>query len=348
MIYSGKYKGILCFAVGALFFVSAEVYSIVASDQFRAAPGKENTDIEGFFSLGIENDIHVGTDRHYTSGVRLSLTSAEDKAYLGLEKIASLMPFIHEGDAIRSYHSLANYIFTPDNITRDTLDPLDRPYGGWLNLETGVIAFDTDHIDMWVLGLGVTGEPSLSEFGQTALHNIINSPIPRGWDNQIPFEVTFQLTYNRIWFSEAFELSDRVKLDFQPRFSVSAGSAFVYADVGFLARIGSRLEKDLGPVRNQPGFVGADYFTPSQDMDWYLFAGFQARAIAHNIFLDGGVFQDFTPTMQREPLVADMQVGAVLTFGNWRLSGFNTFRTKEFAGQREIDVFGGIQFTFLY
>ena len=303
-----------------------------------------------FFSFDIENDIHVFTDRHYTSGVRLSWTSPADKPWFNLDDVAEWFPFFDSNDTIRSVHSIGHYIFTPNVITTPNPDPTDRPYAGWLNLETGLIAQGAYETDIIVFGLGVTGDPSLGRWGQRRIHEIISSPEPLGWDTQIPTEPTFQLTYHKIWQPEKSEdyLGTGLEFDVQPRLTLAAGTVFVYADLGAMVRLGNNLSNDLGPTRNSLGFVGSDYFEPADKVDWYVFAGVQGRYIPHNLFLDGGVFRDFDRTVPSRRFVGDFQTGVVFTFGSWRLSGFNTIRTQEFRGQGDLDIYGGLQLTFQY
>ena len=303
----------------------------------------------GFFTFDIENDLHVGRDRHYTSGIRFSWTSPADNPYFDLDDVAPYLPLVDSNDTIRSIHSIGHYIFTPDVITTPNPDPTDRPYAGWLNLETGIIAEGIDHVDIWTLGIGVTGDPSLGEWGQKRIHEIVNSPEPLGWDTQLPTEPTFQLTYSRAWLPEEQDfLGTSLKLDVQPRMTLSAGTAFVYADLGAIVRVGSQLGRDLTPSRNTMGIVGADYFEETENIEWYVYAGAQGRAIVHNMFLDGGVFNSFDRQVNSRNFIGDFQTGIVVTFGKWRLAGFNTIRTQEFVGQGELDIYGGVQLSFQY
>ncbi|MBK8542978.1 MAG: DUF2219 family protein [Caulobacteraceae bacterium] len=46
-----------------------------------------------------------------------------------------------------------------------------------------------------------------------------------------------------------------------------------------------------------PSLAGAGYFTPRDNFSWYVFAGIEGRAVAHNIFLDGSLFRDDDPSV---------------------------------------------------
>ena len=67
----------------------------------------------------------------------------------------------------------------------------------------------------------------------------------------------------------------------------------------------------------------------------------EGRYVAHSIFLDGNTFRD-SHSVDREPLVGDLQAGLVLTWKDVRLSFTNIFRTDEFEGQSSPTEFGSI------
>ncbi|MCA1605284.1 MAG: lipid A deacylase LpxR family protein, partial [Acidobacteria bacterium] len=65
------------------------------------------------------------------------------------------------------------------------------------------------------------------------------------------------------------------------------------------------------------------------------------RFIAYNIFLDGNADGD-SLSVDKEPLVADIQVGAVGTIGWLHLAYTHVYRTQEFEEQDRGDRFGAI------
>ena len=74
---------------------------------------------------------------------------------------------------------------------------------------------------------------------------------------------------------------------------------------------------------------------------WYLFAGVEGRAIAHNIFLDGNTFRD-SRSVDKKPFVADLQVGVALTWRTARLSYAHVLRTREYDHQPDPEDFGAL------
>ena len=83
---------------------------------------------------------------------------------------------------------------------------------------------------------------------------------------------------------------------------------------------------------------------PLDRLAWYLFAGAEARAVAHDIFLDGNTF-DSKQSIGKRPLVADVQAGLAIVFRQTRISYTQVWRTKEFDGQKKPDYFGSISIT---
>ncbi len=77
------------------------------------------------------------------------------------------------------------------------------------------------------------------------------------------------------------------------------------------------------------------------DFGWYLFAGVEGRAIAHNIFLDGNTFRD-SRSVDKKPLVGDLQFGLVLDWSDIRFSYTHILRTREFRTQEKFDGFGAL------
>jgi lipid A 3-O-deacylase len=114
---------------------------------------------------------------------------------------------------------------------------------------------------------------------------------------------------------------------------------YTYADAGVTIRYGKSLPLDYGPPRIQPSVPGAGFFAPTSKFEWYLFAGFEARAVARNIFLDGNTFRD-SRSVDKVPLVGDLQWGIALTWRGARLSYTHVVRTPEFEIQDGNDQFG--------
>ncbi len=123
------------------------------------------------------------------------------------------------------------------------------------------------------------------------------------------------LIYERKWRNLAEFRESGFGIDLTPHLGGSLGNVGTYLNTGITLRFGKDLSNDFGPPRIRPSLPGSGFFVPRNTFGWYLFAGVDGRAIAYNIFLDGNADGD-SLSVDKEPLVADIQVGAVVTIGS--------------------------------
>ena len=122
---------------------------------------------------------------------------------------------------------------------------------------------------------------------------------------------------------------------------VSLGNILTQAAGGFTVRLGNDLKQiyDYGPPRIRPSLPGSDYFISNGRIGWYLFAGMEARGVLRNIFLDGNTFRD-SISVDKKPIVGDIQAGIAFIIGSTRLAYTHTWRSKVFVTQDDTDQFG--------
>ena len=313
-------------------------------------------------NIQVENDLFgSGADNHYTHGFRASYlfplrTQGRQRdcipfedAFRTVAETASdpFKRFLAERTN-RISLILGQSIFTPDDIENPNLIPDDRPYAGWLYVGAGLESSSGGEgrpfLEKFEINLGMVGPASLAEEVQTKWHALIDTRTPRGWDHQLKNEPGLVLSYERKWpFRKA--LGGGYDAELAPSAGLTLGNIYTYGAAGAMARIGHNVPDDYGPPRIRPGLQGSDTFAalPGREgaFGWYLFAGFEGRAVARNIFLDGNSFAD-SHSVDKRPLVGDLQVGLVATYGPARLGFTNVFRTREFRGQDKIDEFGSI------
>ena len=239
-------------------------------------------------------------------------------------------------------------MYTPSDITDPTPPLDDRPYAGWLYGSVGLIGETGTQLDQIQLTLGVVGPLSLAEQTQKFVHALTGAERPEGWGTQLSNEPGVMLAYRRSWRVLQWESDGGFGMDLTPHAGATLGNVFTYGSTGFTVRFGRyHPEDDYGPLRIQPGAPGSGFFTPRDGIAWYLFAGVEGRAIARNIFLDGNSWKD-SRSVEKKPLVGDAQLGFAVTWGNTRLAYTHIFRTPEFEGQEDSDVFGGISLSTLF
>jgi hypothetical protein len=298
----------------------------------------------GMYNLLIENDVFTGTDRHYSNGVHLSWLSAQDDVPDYIRGFANAMPLIRPNALLRAGYAIGHNLYTPNDITNPALIPNERPYAGYLYGGFAVVADAGTILDTWALDLGIVGPSARGEAVQNNFHRLIGSPQAQGWDNQLKDEVTLSLTHERKW-RNLWEYTDSgFGAGLTPHLGISIGNLSTYLNAGLALRVGENLARDYGPPRIRPSLPGSAFFTPSKQFSWYLYAGVDGRAVARNIFLDGNTWQD-SHHVDSKTWVGDLQMGAVLTFPDFRLAYTHVFRSREFAGQAEGDHFGAISLT---
>ncbi|MFD2264220.1 lipid A deacylase LpxR family protein [Lacibacterium aquatile] len=304
-------------------------------------PKKES----GTLSLTVENDLFNNFDRHYTNGVQLSWLSSPDQVPSWIQGGSKFL--FPDQSAARIEYALGQNMYTPKDITRIVPDADDRPYAGWLYGSVGIIAETGRQLDQLQLSLGVVGPAALAGETQKAVHKVTGSNHPQGWGSQLNNEPAIQLTYQRSL--RAFATGDiwGMSIDATPHFGGALGNVFTYANGGGTLRFGYNLPDDYGPPRIQPSLPGAGYFETVDDFGWYLFAGFDGRAIARNMFLDGNTWTD-SPSVDKKHFVLDAQAGIAVVWRDTRIAYTYIYRTREFDGQENPDQFGALSVSFRF
>jgi hypothetical protein len=244
-------------------------------------------------------------------------------------------------------------MFTPNDISIAENQPDDRPWAGLLYGSVGLLS-DTglqrdddsnySRIDTLELTLGVVGPASFADNTQKVVHEMIDSPDPKGWDNQIHNEPIVNLAYERkyrSWF-EGDVLG--LEYDATPHAGFMLGNAYTNAELGTMFRLGFDLPGDYGPPRIRPSLPGSDFFVPDTrgfPVSGYLFAGAAGRWVLRDITLDGNTFRD-SNSIDKEPLVGDLQIGFAVIVGQARFTYTHVYRTAEFEGQDKGDQFGSL------
>ena len=320
-----------------------------------AAPAASRADDSQRLSVILENNsLFFNSDKHYTQGLRIGYLGPDVAPGSGWDDpfdfLGGILPVFAagEGKPSRRYGlSFGQSFFTPSVISADPPDPRDRPYAGWLYLGVDLLQ-DTDRrmLEHLELQLGVVGPAALGEQVQRGWHDFIDGTEPQGWDAQLENEPGLVLSYERKW-RLTLAGDGSTGIDLIPELGGSLGNVFTYGEASVLLRVGRNLQADYGPPRIRPALSGTDYFNSDYldgDFGIYGFVGAQGRAVARNIFLDGNTFRS-SASVDKEPLVADLQAGVSLFWRDWaRLDAAVMYRTDEFEGQDKGDAIGIVSF----
>lgn len=323
------------------------------------AAGKDEAG--GTFSIYMENDLFGGTDRYYTSGVKLSWSSPDLEKYSDtpyaspLLPLFDLLPYINEtGYQKNLVFALGQNIYTPDDTETASLVRNDRPYAGWLYVGTGVVWKNAEARNSLVLDIGVVGPWAYGQEAQRKIHDLRGLDHPNGWDNQLHNELGLSLVYERMWRWPQHERRSGLDWELLPHAGAAIGNVYTYANAGAELRAGLNLPDDFGtstigtaattstPVDGQMGADRAWF-----DLGIYAFARVEGRAVGHNIFLDGNTFGE-SQSVGHNIFVADLSVGVAINIKNTKLAYALVYRTKEFRDQQDAQIFGTVSFNWTF
>jgi lipid A 3-O-deacylase len=306
-------------------------------------------------SIQLENDFFGGgTDRHFTHGTRIECLT---KPVGWITDWANRLPWLRFGDekvidedAVegRASFSIGQNMYTPEDVFASQLLLKDRPYAGWLYMGFGLVANKRDsRYDKVMLEVGMIGPSSLAEKTQKFWHSIWGIHVPEGWDNQLRNEPGIVLYYEQARRYVKSDFPFNLQFDTVPYFGGSLGNVFTYAAAGVTFRVGPDLRNDFGPPRIQPSLPGAGYFRREKGLNYYLFAGLEGRVIIRNIFIDGNTFRD-SHSVDKRLFVGDLQAGAAFQLDRFQLSYTQIYRTKEFKGQYNADIYGSLNISYQF
>jgi len=301
----------------------------------------------------LENDFFGGTDQYYTSGAKIGWSSANlqnlsDSPYARpFLKAFDLLPGINEKVYQKNLlFCLGQNIYTPKDTTSTALVPNERPYAGWLYLGVGVAWKTAEVRNTLVLDVGVVGPWSYAKETQRAIHDALGQTHPNGWANQLHNELGITGVFLRDWRLPIHARRVGLNCELLPHAGVAVGNVQTYANVGGELRMGINLPDDFGTTGITPS---ATTSTPVDGLEaapqaksnfgLYVFGRVDGRAVVHSIFLDGNTF-GHSHSVDRKWAVADLSVGLGTYYKNTKLAYALVYRTEEYKGQQEGQVFG--------
>ena len=302
-----------------------------------AAPAPAESDAS-VWTLQIENDSFTlgtkgSTDKYYSDGLRLGWTSP---TRLVPETLKGLATSLWGAGETRVSVDLTHQIYTPIATQRRNPPLTDRPYAGVLMAHFGLLqdgktqtGYDTR--SALVLGLGLVGPASGGEGLQNGFHEMIGQRKALGWSTQLRNEPLLQVTSERTWRLPIAKAGP-LEADWLPSLTASAGNLRAYLQTGVMVRIGQNLQADYGPARLRPGVTGGDHYASPAPLAWYVFAGADGRAVAHDLTLEGNTWAT-SRSVRKEPFVGAFSAGLGVILQGVRLTYIHRFQTQEFRHQ---------------
>jgi hypothetical protein len=289
--------------------------------------------------IHIDNDLFTGRelDRDYTGGVALTLSgTAARGSFASLDPLLVRLDGLFEGTpaaSVRHARQIGLMVFTPSDILTKQAQHDDRPYASLLFASNGRMRVDADDRGAWfssltvgALGLG------LSQSLHDAVHEVVGSESPRGYDHQISAggepTARYAVARHKLLFADA---TGRVDV-----------KTTVQGSVGYLTETSAAISLRLGrfdtpwwsftPELTDYIAAPAPVESLGRQSEAYFFAGARIKARAYNALLQGqfrhsDVRYSFS---EIEPLVAEAWAGVVTQlFAQTEVSYALHFQTAE-------------------
>jgi len=183
--------------------------------------------------------------------------------------------------------------------------------------------------------IGVVGHNSFSENLQKAVHKLINSKIPQGWDNQIPNHFAF------LWMNQyTTHIYENKYFAIDPYAGCYMGNLADSINAGFNVYAGY----NLPPDRNQHRVIP---FKEVKGASWnpyaYVYLGLEPKLMFYNMLLEDKRF-----TINPELYVYDRNAGLVIGCKYFELAFTFCLRSKEFEEQQDPARYGAAKISFSF
>ena len=309
----------------------------------------------GYLTIYFDNDLFGGTDENYTNGVRASWISRSrtiddlSTIYRLLDDFSKFTRIRRETDWFYNYGvSLTQLMYTPEDISTYDFQPDDRAYAGWLGLGFSLHAKNDMELHSLELSLGVVGPESLAESAQDFIHDVRDIPKANGWDHQLKTEPTINLHYRRSRrMPLGYDHESGFGFDSFYRWGADLGTLAVNANGGVFCRFGYNLPVDFSDPKLSLTAYTHQMFREDQEkrvhrrLSVFTTLSAEAKAVVHDIFLDGGTFRD-GPSVDKNPVVADFTAAVGVRYRRFQIAYAHTLRTEEFSEQDGAQVFGSL------
>ena len=325
---------------------------------------------DAYLSFYLDNDLFAGTDENYTNGARLAwLSGARDPEQFGVVQ-RGLRRLTGDDDSLRIFQRISGFrdptnieynygtsitqlMFTPQDPDAPESPPGESPYAGWLGLGFSLHAKDSYAINSVELSIGTVGPNSQAREAQDFIHKLKGVDRFKGWDSQIPNEPTLNLFYSqkrRMTFLE-FEWG-RFAVDGFSEWGAGLGTFRTDLYLGALTRFGWNLPVDFSDPRLSPTAYSHQPFKTDRreigQWSFYGLFGLRGSAVAHDITLDGPVFNKFDTGATRKPFIGGLYAGFGLRYRDLKFTYVQTYRSRRFKQQNSGRSFGSIAVSYRF
>lgn len=310
-------------------------------------------------SIYFENDLFSGRDEDYTNGAKITWISRDlndyrqagqlpDWAYNALDK----MPIMGKRAQKRNVAlSIGQNMYTPQDVLSTELIENDRPYAAWLYFGIGLHNHREKWLDTLEVNLGVVGPLAFGREAQNFVHSVRDIYRVKGWHHQIRNEPAINFVFERKFRHRLLGDLEGWGVDSILHGGGSLGNVYTYANTGATLRMGWNLPQDFGAAlirlagdSNAPSLLDDLRFRDGRAISLHAFFGFDGRAVARDITLDGNTFRD-SHSIPKNNWVADRYWGFGFIAGRWKISYAHIYRTRAYQGGRDHN-FGSINISY--
>lgn len=329
---------------------------------FELQPTPEPT--SGSLTFYLDNDLFGGRDKDYTNGARLSWISGDrEVSQLGAAQ-RFLRTLSGDPDSYRLFRSITGFkdpsairynygfaitqlMFTPDDFASPRQPEGERRYAGWLGFGFSLHVRDADIVNSIEYAIGTTGANSLAENSQDFIHDLRSLDKFNGWDDQIPNEITFDISFEQKRRARFLEWNlGPLQGDGYTQWGMRLGTFQTGAKVGAFTRIGFNLPRDFSDPRLSSTAYSHRYFgsegATEGNWSFFLLFGAGGQAVLHDATLDGPLFRHFDTGNTRVPFIGEVSCGFGIRYKAVEFNYLHTWRTEEYKEQASAANFGSV------
>ncbi|WP_231919160.1 lipid A deacylase LpxR family protein [Shewanella sp. UCD-FRSSP16_17] len=291
-----------------------------------------------YFSF--DNDVIIGSDGDYSSGILLGWHATPEQDFSSASTAfqwQSALLFPQQSQQVHRGAKLYSRMWTPTEIAYDFPQPAERPYAGFLELESYTGVFSSSLAQKNWLSLGVVGPASGAEYMQSFVHKITSSTTPEGWDYQIENQLTLQVAYEveaLLFRQQAFENS---QWDVSVFNHTMAGNFRSQSSLGLTVRWGDELSQTFGQLSSQAGHFGDFTSSANQYGSWMAYARMQAGYRFNDLTIEGDL--PYESPLEINNQQAQASLGVIWAFPTWSVRWSFDFYSKEY--QSDVDDWHG-------
>ncbi|TCK17748.1 uncharacterized protein DUF2219 [Thiogranum longum] len=290
------------------------------------------------YRLEFDNDLFVGSDNQFSSGWSFQYHSATGDDWARLEspaqqlaRLGGRLPGLQNDNLYKRFNlSIGQIIQTPARLSESKLIKDDVPYAAIIAVQSTWITYNDETFHGIELTLGVVGPAALGEPSQNFVHRLLGVNEAEGWNNQLNSEPVLNVNYMRKKKFYRGGGPSGLKWDATIDGHAALGTLFTLAAVRLETRIGRNIP---GGFTYYPDPIGHSMIydatlSPALPSEPSLYTSITASAIAiaHNLLLDGNVFQN-SHSIDKEPYVFMLNIGFHYETPRWGAHMDWTFTT---------------------